>query len=95
MRQLLLACVLPLALLAAGGADAAPVAPVSPEQAVALVREAARFLEKNGKDKAIAEFNKPSGPFVGGDFYIVLSQLDGVIFVSGVLARRLKFRGVN
>jgi len=58
---------------AAGGPSA------SREEAMALVRKAADFIKKNGKDKAFREFNNPKGMFVKGDLYIFAQDMAGVM----------------
>lgn len=69
------------ALCIAGAASAAPA--VTAEEAVALVKEAAVYIHKNGKEKAFAEFNNPKGHFVNGELYIVATGLNGVVLANG------------
>ncbi|MES2264724.1 MAG: cache domain-containing protein [Pseudomonadota bacterium] len=40
------------------------------EEAVVLVNRAAEYIRKNGKDKAITEFNNQNGQFIDRDMYI-------------------------
>jgi signal transduction histidine kinase len=44
-------------------------------EAQAMVKKAVAFYQKNGKDKAIAEFNKNPGPFVDRDLYVTLYNM--------------------
>lgn len=55
----------------------------TPEQAMALVKKAVAFLKENGKDKAYAEFNRPSGPFVDRDMYIFVIDMAGLEWANG------------
>jgi len=41
-------------------------------EAEAMVKKAIAFYKKNGKEKAIAEFNKNPGPFVDRDLYVTV-----------------------
>jgi signal transduction histidine kinase len=49
----------------------------SNETLVAFVREAVSYAKTNGKDAAIAEFNKPNGSFVRGELYIYAYDFNG------------------
>ncbi len=42
------------------------------QEAEAMVKKAIAFYKKNGKDKAIAEFNKNPGAFVDRDLYVTV-----------------------
>lgn len=53
------------------------------DDAVAFVRKATDYIKRNGKDKAIAEFNNPQGQFVDRELYIVALDLNGVVLASG------------
>lgn len=55
------------------------------DEAVAMVKRAAEFLKKNGKDKALAEFNNPKGAFIVKDLYIFAfgANGDGVELANG------------
>ena len=48
----------------------------SEAEAQAMVKKAVDFYKKNGKDKAIAEFNKNPGPFVDRDLYVTVYTLN-------------------
>jgi cytochrome c len=50
----------------------------SPDDAVAMVKKAVVYLKKNGRDKAVAEYNRPDGPFREGDLYIVVFDMTGL-----------------
>lgn len=53
------------------------------EEAKALAEKAAAYLKANGKDKAIAEFNNPTGQFVKGDLYVFAQGYNGVLLANG------------
>ncbi len=67
--------------LAAGGAGAADKA--AQDQAVALVKKAAAYLQANGKDKAFAEFSNPKGQFVERDLYVFVNDFEGNTLAHG------------
>ena len=46
-------------------------------EAEAMVKKAIQFWDKVGKDKALAEFQKQSGPFVDRDLYVTVYTMDG------------------
>jgi signal transduction histidine kinase len=75
------------ALLLAGAAQASGWA--SPAEAVELVNKGVAYLKANGKDKALAEFNNPNGPFVhrDRDLYIFVLDGNGRTLANGVNAR--------
>ncbi len=49
----------------------------SKDEAQALVKKATDYIQKNGKEKAIAEFNNPKGQFVDRDLYIFAYDFTG------------------
>ncbi|MYN45633.1 histidine kinase [Pseudoduganella sp. FT93W] len=53
------------------------------DDAVAMVKRAAAYLNKNGKDKAVAAFNDPAGEFVAGDLYVIMLDEKGVALAHG------------
>lgn len=66
-----------IAQTAAPAAAAASVSYGTTQEAEAMVKKAVDFYKKNGKDKAIAEFQKKPGPFVDRDLYVTLYDLEG------------------
>jgi signal transduction histidine kinase len=48
------------------------------DEAVALVKSAVAYLKANGKEKAIAEFMNPKGPFIKGELYLFVYDNKGV-----------------
>lgn len=48
-------------------------------EAKAMVEKAGAFVKENGKEKALAEFNKADGKFVKGSLYIFAYDLNGVL----------------
>jgi signal transduction histidine kinase len=51
----------------------------SPQQAKAMVEKAAAYLDDNGKEKTLAELDKPDGLFVDGDIYAFAYDLTGTV----------------
>ena len=49
----------------------------SADEAVAMVKKAADYLKKNGKEKAFAEFNNAKGQFIQTDLYIFAFMANG------------------
>lgn len=66
-----------IAQTAAPAAASATVSYGTTQEAEAMVKKAVDFYKKNGKDKAIAEFQKKPGPFVDRDLYVTLYDLEG------------------
>jgi cytochrome c len=48
-------------------------------EAKAMVEEAAAFVSEHGREKGLAELNKPDGQFVKGDLYVFVFDLNGVM----------------
>jgi cytochrome c len=63
--------------LGAGPALAQEAHRGTPDEAVAMVRKAGAYLEKHGRDKAIAAFNDPKGEFIKGDLYVFMFGMTG------------------
>ena len=62
------------------------------ETMVAFVKEAVSYAKSNGKDTAIAEFNKANGSFVRGELYIYAYDFNGTTIVHPVNPEKI---GVN
>lgn len=64
------------------------------DEARAMVKRAAEYMKKNGKDKAFAEFNNPKGSFIDRDLYIFAFSAngDGIELANG---GNLKLVGKN
>jgi cytochrome c len=62
------------ALPLAGAIAAAP----TKDEVVAVVKKAVEYYKANGKDKAIAEFNKKDGLFAKGEDYVDVHDISGV-----------------
>jgi cytochrome c len=61
------------------------LAAVSPaDQAKAMVEEAAAFLNANGKEKALLEFNNPKGKYVKGEVYIFAYDLNATVIAHPI-----------
>ncbi len=83
MKKLYAGMLAGLMMLAAPGAGAAEKG--TADEAVAMVKKASEFLKKNGKEKALAEFNNPKGQFIQKDLYIFAfgANGDGVELANG------------
>jgi cytochrome c len=55
------------------------LANVTAKEAEALVKEAVVFYKANGKEKAMAEFNKPKGKFDKGELYVFVYDMKATI----------------
>ncbi|WP_242342524.1 cache domain-containing protein [Anaeromyxobacter terrae] len=73
----LLAAALAAVVLGAFGQAAAAEPYATSKDAELLVHRAALFMKKEGKEKAIATFNDPHGPFIYRDLYVFAYDLDG------------------
>jgi cytochrome c len=80
--QFLLAAALTLTLTGAATAQDAQRRGTA-DEAVAMVKKAGDYLQKNGKDKAIAAFNDPKGEFIQGDLYVFMFDKNGVALAHG------------
>jgi cytochrome c len=58
---------------------AAQTASDKKSEAIALVEKAAAFVSEHGREKGLAEMNKPDGQFVKGDLYVFAFDLNGVM----------------
>jgi signal transduction histidine kinase len=85
MRQLLRRFIV-LSLLTAGLGVAAHAAErATADEAVALVKKGVAFYKENGKEKALAAFSDPNGPFVKGELYFFVygTNGDGIVLAHG------------
>jgi signal transduction histidine kinase len=55
----------------------------TPEEAKALLNEAAAFYEANGADETFEEINNPNGKFRRGELYIFVYDSDAVVVAHG------------
>ncbi len=76
-----------LALLLPCGARAEEVA--TTKDAELMVHHAVAFLEKEGKEKAFAEFSDPKGRFTYRDLYIMVYDLNGKCLAHGAKKERI------
>jgi cytochrome c len=53
------------------------------EDAQAIVKRAALFIQEQGPDKAYAEFTNKKGAFTDRDLYVVVYRLDGRVMAHG------------
>ncbi|MES2258124.1 MAG: cache domain-containing protein [Pseudomonadota bacterium] len=81
VKHMIAQCALGLTALCIASATSAAPAPTA-DDAVAMVKEAAQYIKKNGKEKALAEFNNPKGHFVNGELYIVATALNGTVLAN-------------
>jgi signal transduction histidine kinase len=91
MRKLLLVAAVAAAVLP-GLARAEERVQATTKQAEMMVRKAIGYLEKEGKEKALAAFNDPKGPFTYLDLYILALDLEGTVVAHG---RNQKLLGQN
>lgn len=83
IRRQFLASACALMALAAAVSPAAAQTYGSKEEAKALVERAAAHIQAVGKDKAMADFNTPNGPFVDRDLYIFAVGFNGIQTANG------------
>jgi cytochrome c len=65
------------------GAALATDKQATPDEAVAMVKRAVKFLKENGREKAFAEFSNPKGSFVDRELYIVVFSMNGINLAHG------------
>ena len=53
-------------------------------QAVAMVKKGVELVKASGKEKAFAEFSNPNGPFVKGDLYVMVYDMEGINRAHGI-----------
>lgn len=53
------------------------------EDVVSFVKDAYEYVKKNGKEKALAEFNDPNGSFQRGELYMFAYDMDGNTLALG------------
>ena len=53
-------------------------------EAVAMVKKGVELVKANGKEKAFSEFSNPNGPFVKGDLYVMVYDMDGINKAHGI-----------
>lgn len=73
----------------ASSATAAPCRNATLMEAQALVEQAAELLDEKGPEIAFREFMKPSGPFIDGDLYVFVIDLNGMLWVNGAFPRSI------
>jgi hypothetical protein len=61
------------------------------DEAKALVKKAAAYVDKNGREKSFDEFSKSPGPFVDRDLYVVVYDMQGLALAHP----NPKWRGKN
>jgi len=59
------------------------------KEAEGLVKRAVQMLKAEGKEKAFAAFNDPSGPFTFRDLYVVAYDLEGKCLAHGQKKERI------
>jgi len=64
-------------------------------QAKLMVEKAVEYVQANGKDKAVAEFNNPQGRFVKGDLYIYAWDLKGIVLAHPTNPRTVGKNNMN
>jgi len=71
---------------------AAHAAPPTKDEVVAVVKKAVEFYRVNGREKALAEFNKKDGLFAKGEDYVDVHDLNGVCVAHPISPAKV---GVN
>ena len=66
-----------VAIACLAGSTLALAAPVTKDDAVAMLKKAVAAIKADGPEKAYAEINK-GGQFADGEIYVVVSNFDGV-----------------
>lgn len=59
------------------------------KDAEGLVKSAVAFVKKEGKEKALAAFSDPKGPFTYRDLYVMAYDLDGKCIAHGAKKERI------
>lgn len=77
MKKILKHIALVLCALAIGNAAGATEKGTA-AQATAMVKKGVEFVKANGKEKAFAEFNNPTGQFIAGDLYVMVYDMNGI-----------------
>lgn len=54
----------------------------TPAEAKALLKDAVQYMDEQGREKALAEFNKKKSDFVRGDLYIFAVDMEGTYLAS-------------
>jgi cytochrome c len=83
----LLARIVSVALLLAVGLHAMAADKGKPDEAQAMVKRAVELIKKEGRDKALAEFNNSKGSFIDRDMYIFVIDQKGTMLAHGTIAR--------
>ena len=81
MKRLLLLSI--VFLFAATGFASEAVERKSAQEAKALLDKAVAYYKADGKEKALAAFNDPQGPFIDGDLFIFALDENGVVVAHG------------
>jgi len=68
---------------------------LSRDNLVAFVRNAMDYARKNGREKAIATFNDPDGPFVQGELVIMAFDYNGTNLVSPSYSKDMSRNHIN
>ncbi len=90
MRTLLAVAVAALVFAASlPGTAAADEPRASTREAQLLVKKAVEFYRKNGREKALAAFSDPKGPFTFRDLYITAYDLTGKCVAHGQKPERV------
>jgi len=61
------------------------------DEAKALVKKAAAYVDKNGREKSFEDFSRSPGPFVDRDLYVVVYDMQGLALAHP----NPKWRGKN
>ena len=71
------------------------IAGSSSDDARAMVDKAAAYVQADGKDTALKEFNNPKGKFVKGDLYIFAYDMNGTLVAHPINAKLVGMNLLN
>jgi len=75
--------VLTLILVGCGSSRETKTTSYTPQDLKAFVEKACDYVKTNGKEAALKEFTKTSGPFQKGELYIFAYNTDGTVIAHG------------
>jgi signal transduction histidine kinase len=78
MNKIKIATLICVLVLAWGSHAALAADQGSKEEAVALAKKAAAYLQANGREKTLAEINNPKGQFVNPNLHVFIGDMRGL-----------------
>jgi signal transduction histidine kinase len=83
MKRILSALLATSMLMFAAGGFAQSKSKGTAAEAQAMVQKAIAHIKKAGRDKAFADFDNKTGPFVDRDLYVVVYDMKGKVLAHG------------